>query len=182
MTGAGGERAQRSVYATLDGERWFSLPSAVATVAEDVEGVEVRGMLGQRRRLDPALAAAHEVTPEAGRELARIELLGLLGTAGRGLGALSGLLASRGKDPAALAPLHKVVGAVEQALRAPSEPPGAARAADLGDPQEALRERFEAWARRALEDPGEIERLRGMATDLQAAAEALKEAADTKRR
>ncbi|MEZ4234744.1 MAG: hypothetical protein R3F59_00985 [Myxococcota bacterium] len=173
MAGAGGDADERAVFASLDGSRWFHLPPSLAGVAQDEGGLQVRGMLGQLRRLDPQMVAAYEVTEAQGKELARAELLGLLGSASRGLQAVGGLLASQGKDPAALAPVHKVVDAVSDALRQPSDPPPAARAPVTGA---ELQARFEAWVKRATDDPRELDRLRQVASDLQGAAEQLKAA------
>lgn len=154
-----------SLLATIDGARWFDVPPDV-TLPDGA--LELRGLSGFRRAVDEAAVRPFELDAEAGRDRARQEMVAWLGKAGEGLTALQELLVRQGRDPAALAPLGRIVAGVDDALRRPGDPERPA-----GPPID-LQARMEAWVRDALEDPQRAERLRRATRDLEAAAERLK--------
>jgi hypothetical protein len=173
----------RSMFATLDGARWFTVPDDLAWGAPDGDGLEVRGLLGQRRRAPEAVLAGFEVDREQGIALARRELFQTIGGAGRALSAVRALAESQGRDTAALARLEQGIASVAQALR----PEPNDRASELArvngttppPPPEIpdLRAVFEGWVRAAAEDPQAAEKIRRAAEGIAAAGERLRQVA-----
>ena len=158
--------ADERMYGTVDGARWFRVPSDRTIAAGDLE---VRDLLGRARRWSAAELAPYEVPAAAVKDLTRRELVGWLAKAEGGIASLRAAMDQQepGKG-ASLAGLQSIVGTIGERLRAPGDP--AKPAAEVSD----LKDRLEGFLRTAASDPSKVDALRQVAADLQAAADRLK--------
>ena len=157
--------ADGRMWSTPDSARWFYVPPSVALPEGELE---IRDLLGRRRRVDRASIAAHEVQGEAARTLVRRQILDLLARIDAGLASLHSLVpADRPEGGQGLEAMRKTLAGLLVGLRTPDDPPPPTYRTD------DLAGRFEGWLRGIAADPKGVQDLQRFTDDLRAMASQL---------